>query len=161
MKKLKAFTLMELIIGMIVGSIVVGMCYSAYSMIFRQYGDYKKIKQQVNEAMRLQTALSLDFTKCELVEYKQEQLGFTMDSCLVRYQFVQPLIIRSEREVSDTFHFEGTGARPGFLEPGNEGIISSFSFEAVILGEKELFNYSKDYSAAFLMQHSKPATNGN
>ncbi|MCW3071756.1 MAG: hypothetical protein JWO44_1646 [Bacteroidetes bacterium] len=153
---------MELMIGMIIGSIVVGMCYSGYSLILGQYGNYKKTKQQVNENMRLHTALSSDFKRSEQVEYREGQLLITLDSSVIGYNFSPALITRTDHEMTDTFHIEAKELKPGFLN-NNAGsaIITGLSFNADILGETAPFYYSKNYSAAFFMQHSIQTKNGN
>lgn|GEM_PF-4911702 len=153
---------MELTIGMIIGSIVVGMCYSGYSLILRQYGDYKKTKQQLNEAMRLHTALSSDFTKCLQANYNEGQLLMTMDSSVINYNFSPAMITRADDETVDTFHLEAKDLKPALLDLTTEQtIIDAFSFNAGIFGEEAPFHYSKNYSSAFLVQHSIQATNGN
>lgn len=164
MKKINAFTLMELMIGMIIGSIVVGFCYTGYRFIFRQYLDYKKVKEQVNEAMFLNTALTRDFSRSLFVEYKGNSLYIKSDSAQTEYKFTEQYILRNERDVSDTFHLAVKEIAPVFInrdENTGAEIISGFSFSADVLGQQETFQFSKIYSAAFLMQHDKVQSHGN
>jgi len=155
---------MELMIGMIIGSIVVGFCYTGYRMIFRQYLDYKKVKEQVNEAMLMNTTLTTDFSHSVSVEYKDNALQVKSDSAQVEYVFSSDFILRNEHDVTDTFHLAATEIQPVFMNENEQEdvpVVSGFSFRAEVLGQQEIFRFGKLYSAAFLMQHDKRQYNGN
>jgi prepilin-type N-terminal cleavage/methylation domain-containing protein len=162
MKKIKAFTLMELIIGMIIGSIVVGFCYTGYRMILKQYLDFKKTKTEIGETMQFNTALRNDFVNAQTISYNENHLVMLNDSSKIEYEFAETFILRDVKDVSDTFHLKPKEIQPVFLSEINENlIIQGFSFNAEILGEKEIFQYQKNYSADFLMQLSKKQDNGD
>lgn len=161
MRKIKAFTLMELMIGMIIGSIVVGFCYSGYRVILKQYYDYKKTKSEVNETMQLATTLATDFAASEAIVYKDNMLIMSQDSAKKEYEFSERYIIRSINEIKDTFHFAPKELVPVFMDNTTDNIIKDISFKAEIMGEVETFYYTKSYSAEFLMQHQKQEHNGN
>lgn len=156
MKKLKAFTLMELMIGMIIGSIVVGFCYMGYSIIWKQFIDFKKTKQEINNTIQFNEILMNDFSRSEKILFSDNQLAFHSDSSVIIYNFTETFILRSNNDNTDTFKFVTSELQPQYLEEiksVSTGIIKSFSFNAKILDNEEKFSFYKAYSASFLMNH--------
>jgi prepilin-type N-terminal cleavage/methylation domain-containing protein len=155
MRKLRAFTLMELMIGMIVSSIVTGMCYSGYMLISRQYQDYHKLKEQVNESMQLYTVLANDIAKSRSVLYANEHLQLEGDSVSLNYFFTDDCILRNVNEITDTFRYAATDIQAvPVAEKGNAGLIQTFSFSVKMFDEATTFLYTKQYDAAALIKET-------
>lgn len=162
MKKLRAFTLMELLIGMIIGSIVVGCCYFGYSIIWKQFGDYRNMKHEINAAMQLNEVLLNDFSRSQEITFSDNKLKMELDSSAITYEFNDSVIVRITPEAADTFHFATTELQSEFIGPGfSGGTVKSFSFSTGVLGEREIFNFDKTYSAAFFMNHQDKTEDGN
>lgn len=154
MKKLPAFTLMELLIGMIISSIVIGFGYATYALIYKQYLNYKSVKEQLVETVQLHAALSTDLRYSELISFRDDKLTFyPKNAPELTYRFYDDWITRTDRELTDTFHIAVTDIRKQFIFPDNELFVKQFSFEATTLKEKEYFNFVKNYSSETLMNY--------
>lgn len=154
--KLPAFTLVELLIGMIVSTIVIGACYVSYSFIYEQYESYRSIKNKTVEAMQLNSIVSVDFMDSELITYKENVLTLKNNNGLLQYEFVDTLIFRRTNEVIDTFRLSPIDIQAKSIIKNQEketAVINSLSFDAQVLGETEHFSFTKEYSAETLMSY--------
>jgi prepilin-type N-terminal cleavage/methylation domain-containing protein len=154
MKKLRAFTLLELLIGMIISSIVIGFGYAAYSLIYKQYLVYKQVKEKIVEITQLDHVLSTDMRNAEIISFNEHTLSlFGQNQHTLEYDFQDSLIVRKENELSDTFKIPAVNIQAGFLLPGNTAFVKQFSFDAAALDEQERFRYTKNYCAETLMNY--------
>jgi hypothetical protein len=152
MKKIAAFTLMELIIGMIVSSIVVGTCYSGYLITSKQYNKYEVLKEEVNNIWQLHTCLTTDIKRAESLTYTENHLTLKNDSLLLVYVFNDSCITRSVNETTDTFHFSPLEINPVFVDETNSNLTKQFSFKISLFNEQQSLYYTKEYDAASLFQ---------
>jgi hypothetical protein len=162
MRKLKALSLIELILGMVLSSIVVAFCYSGYSLIFERFMQFKKTKAKVNEIMQMNTTLLSDFSRANSIMYNNNQLSASCDSATFQYEFNEEYVLRKMNEVVDTFFLVPRDIKVKLLneEPVEEsGLLKEFSFDAEVFGKNETFQYLKIYSAEVLIQNQ--AKNGN
>lgn len=154
MKKLRAFTLIELLIGMIISSIVIGFGYAAYSLIYKQYLGYKNVKERLVETAQLNQILSNDLLNAENISFDENTLSLLKKNPnILQYQFLDTLILRKENEVTDTFRISPVNIQTTFLLRDNKTFLKQFSFDADALGEKEHFTFTKNYSAETLMNY--------
>ena len=145
---------MELLIGMIISSIVIGFGYATYALIYKQYLNYKSVKEQLVETVQLHAALSTDLRYSELISFHDDKLTFyPKNAPELTYRFYDDWITRTDRELTDTFHIAVTDIRKQFIFPDNELFVKQFSFEATTLKEKEYFNFVKNYSSETLMNY--------
>jgi len=155
MKKLKAFTLLELVIGMIIGSLVTGFCYSAYSIVSRQYISYKKTRKEITAAMDLNTLLSSDFLDAKSIRYTDNMLHIEKgNGSSPDYLFVDSAVIRTFITRSDTFYVKPVDIKSAFFnEENNETtwLINEFSFNGNVVDESQHFHFYKKYSAETLL----------
>lgn len=155
MKQISAFTLLELLIGMILSSIVIGFCYTGYSIIHKQYLNYNVIKRQNTAAIQLNSILNADFINAESVIYNTDKLILNSDKIQLQYGFQENYILRENNGVTDTFMFSPFNIIPEFLKESTSlplAIINEFSFDAIILGELEHFHFIKEYSAETMIR---------
>lgn len=156
MKQISAFTLLELLIGMILSSIVIGFCYTGYSIIHKQYLNYNMIKRQNTSAIQLNSILNTDFVNAGYVMYDSDKLILNSESkSQLPYEFKENYILRSANGLTDTFMFSPVNIKPEYLKESSGlplAIISEFSFDAIILGELEHFHFIKEYSAETMIR---------
>lgn len=157
MQKIRAFTLLELLIGMIISSIVIGFCYLSYSIIYKQYMSYKILKMEIVETIQFNSILNTDFIKAETVLFHENKLSFNSTYKLpLQYDFNDKYILRKDGETIDTFRLATTNVLPKYLlepEQLTNIIVSGFSFEANVLGELEHFQFTKNYSAETMINN--------
>jgi hypothetical protein len=155
-KKMKAFTLMELTIGMIIGSLIVAACYSGYQIIAKQYRDYKKNKDLVQEAIIFQFSLNTDFKEFQKVFLLENNLFFSNDSAQINYIIEPDYVLRKEKETLDTFLFPITEIAAVYVEDNNNSTyLKELSFQLKNLDEETTFHFQKEYSAETLMKNDQ------
>lgn len=156
MHKLRAFTLMELLVGMIVSSIVIAFGYSAYALIYKQYLSYKSVKTTVVETMQLNAAMSNDFNNAAYITFYDNILKMNSDNKLLTYNFIDSLVIRSDREMLDTFKLAASSIqiKPVFNDIlSNDTLINDLQFDVSVFDTKEHFTFTKRYTAQTLMNY--------
>ncbi|MGZ4055068.1 MAG: prepilin-type N-terminal cleavage/methylation domain-containing protein [Bacteroidia bacterium] len=161
MKNLKAFTLMELLIGMIVSCIVIGFGYGAYSLIYKQFLSYKKMKEETMEVAQFKSVMSNDIFAADQLCKEDNKIVLKQEKMNLLYEFDNSFILRKVNGLTDTFKISTSDINPvyTFENRENNELISSFFFSANVLNEDEVFNFSKEYSAKTLMESE--ANTGN
>lgn len=157
MQKIRAFTLLELLIGMIISSIVIGFCYLSYSIIYKQYMSYKILKLEIVETIQFNSILNSDFIKAETVVFGDNKLILnSTNRSSLQYDLMDNYILRKDGEVTDTFNLSAINVLPEYLpetEPSPTSIVTDFSFDAKVLGEMEHFHFTKNYSAETMINN--------
>lgn len=156
MHKLKAFTLMELLVGMIISSIVIAFAYSAYSLIYKQYVSYRSVKSKVIETMQLHTVMSNDFNNSEYSTFDSNKLKLNTTNNTLTYNFIDSLIIRIDNELSDTFKLVARTiqVKPVFNDViSNDTLINNIQFDVFVFDNTEHFTFTKKYTAQTLMNY--------
>jgi len=156
MKKLKAFTLMELLIGMIISSIVIAFSYGAYTMIYKQYLNFKQTKMKLMDVSQFNSVMQNDFIRANAIHFKENNLLLTNEKNVItlQYKFLDTYISRTDQEVIDTFHLNTENIKSNFIHSSGAittDIINELSFESLVFGEKEYFTFVKTYSAETLL----------
>lgn len=157
MQKIRAFTLLELLIGMIISSIVIGFCYMSYSIIYKQYMSYKILKLEIVETIQFNSILNADFISAETILFDENILILnSTNRSQLQYDFNDNNILRKDGEVTDTFKLFPTNILPQYLiesEQSISSIVNDFSFDSNVLGEPEHFHFTKNYSAETMINN--------
>ena len=161
MQKIKAFTLLELLVGMIISSLVIGFCFMSYFIIYKQYLNYRTTKQVISDVVLLNTVICSDFTKSNritavnenelILDYENKQV--------INYHFTPEFIIRKADETTDTFKINSSNCIPVYItDMENEklSLITVFSFDTNVFGEQEHLNFTKNYGADVIINESIP-----
>lgn len=155
MKKIAAFTLMELLIGMIISSIVISFGYMAYNLIYDGFLNFKKVKATMMETNQLNTTFGNDVRNAEIISSNENKLIlFNKNEQELRYEFLPDYVLRTHGELTDTFKVATHNIQQHFLFPENNMFLQQFSFDATVLNEPESFQYSKSYSSETLMNYN-------
>jgi prepilin-type N-terminal cleavage/methylation domain-containing protein len=160
MKKLPAFTLIELLITLILSGIVIGFGYGAYSMIFRQFSDYRVESKKTNDVLNFESVFKYDFAVSsthELLEETRVILGGNDRE--VVYQWGKPGVLRIEKGNTDTFHLNLSRVSMSlFGNPVDTGEFDRIIFELEMnKGTKSTIEISRTYSAEELMSMEDPS----
>lgn len=104
--KIKAFSLIELLIVMMISGITISMTFTCYSIIRQQFSKYKKESIVVMETVDLEKTLSLDFYKGKLVQRIEN--GFMIDrrDYKVSYEYFGKKLLRTMPMRTDTFQID-------------------------------------------------------
>jgi len=165
-KRLKAFTILEVTITMLVAALVMGITYSAYSIIIKSYGAFNKKNQDMAVIVRLDEWLKKDFSSAEII--LKDTVGIAMNSTdrHIKYRFDPDLIIRTEIR-SDTFKvktdslvlsFEGLPINEYSLTD-EQNRLDDLDLVILFQGEKIPYHYHKQYSSVNLINRNANAVN--
>src|ERR1700761_349032 len=67
MKKLRAFTIMEMVIAMLIAAIVIGMTYAVYTIVVRSCRSFDDRHRQMAALLQLNKLLKKDIEEADLV----------------------------------------------------------------------------------------------
>jgi len=101
-KKIRAFTLSEMIIVLILTSIVVGLAFSVLTLVQKHMYSIQQNYSKTTELNKLETSLWLDFNRYSKVDYNdfEGELKFSSLIDSVSYTFYNERIIKE----TDTFN---------------------------------------------------------
>ncbi len=138
LKKVRAFTINEMMVVLVISTIVVGIALSVLTSVRKQFLMIEREMQQATELNLLQQALWLDFHRYQTIEFHQSgqllRLKHALDS--VDYHFFSDKIIREK----DTFHLSFETQL--FFDKGNP--VQSGNVDALTLRHIENENIAQD-----------------
>lgn len=160
MNKIKAFTLTELLIGMVISSIVIGIAYYGYSAVNEQLHRYQKIKFEMTELLQLKSNLESEFFEAETVTLEEKRLLFLGKDTL-EYLFDDSLIYRKSNDVLDTFRVNTNNISISSIDGSKTGeLVNEFSFDASMFEQTQRLSFFKDYGANTIL-NNMPNRYGN
>lgn len=153
MRKLSAFTLVEISVAMIISSIVIVLAMNLYLQLSRSN---QRILNEYDENQKLVLFSSImhnDFDKFEKAEYSIYELKFSENERVCIYEFTDFGIIRKTEELTDTFKMEYQNLDYR-LQHGNTGLLTNLSFEIKYMKNVIPFNFYKEYNTADKVNYS-------
>jgi hypothetical protein len=113
--KVKAFTLVELVVAMVLAIIVIGIAYYAIQINQRSFSQAGKSLNKGVEVLQLQTLLKDDFSLAERIEWNSSVLRIFSHSGEFLYSFQDSIIVRDNQMITDTFRFSHYSVETSFL----------------------------------------------
>jgi len=104
-KKVKAFTILELTLGLLIVSLVIGMVYFIYTNITQQIMIYSKNQEVLVGYHRFQEVFSRDVKLSKNIEFQDKQIEIDIFAEKITYTVKENKIIRHAR-VNDTFNIK-------------------------------------------------------
>src|SRR5690606_32485011 len=100
--KIRAFTISEIVVVLILTSIVVGLAFSVLSLVQKHMSGIQNNFINTTELNTLEQSLWLDFNRYSKIEYDDldEELTFANELGSISYQFYESYIVKEQ----DTFH---------------------------------------------------------
>lgn len=148
--RIKAFTLSEMIIALVITVIVVGLAFAVLSLVQKQMWAIEKNYDQGTEVNLLRQALWIDFNKYS--EFNFNEMSNTLQGSNplenITYSFEANYILRAQ----DTFHIQLSEKKFYF----DNLLKSSGTIDALQLttekeqGSKQLFIYKHNAAAAYM-----------
>ena len=154
-RRLPAFTLIELIIAMALSGIVIGIIYSSYMIIEKQYNLIKLRDQKISQIKNLNFMLENDFKECESIIKNLNEISLKKEGNInfIVYHFEENYIIRNKLNNLDTFWVKTKDLEANFLnqEINSKNFIDELKIELIAFDENIVFNLNKNYASdAFL-----------
>jgi Tfp pilus assembly protein PilE len=164
--QVKAFTIMEVTITMLVAAILIAITYTSYSIVIRSYNSFTGKNNDMAVLISLDHLLKRDFAQAKIVRKDSAGFSFQRDSTLISYEFSPGFIVRKAAGI-DTFKVQNLEVNTSFenvplleLQPDLlQNTIDALDF--VILYQKETitFHYYKTYSSENLIEKNPNAIN--
>jgi len=160
-KKLPAFTLMEVTIAMLLTSIVVGITYTTYRIVSRSYVDYAKKQESLATFLTADKLLKQDFLQAEQILKTgepgsgEEGLQLKMPQGFITYRFAENYLLRDQFALRvDTFKLAVKAPDFSFENVASEegGRVDQLHFQTQLGGMPLLLHYKKLYSAQDLFE---------
>jgi prepilin-type N-terminal cleavage/methylation domain-containing protein len=155
MNKLRAYTMMEMIVVMIIGVIVIGIAYKTYDIVFRQLLSSQRANEKMADLVLLHTQMVCDFADADYVVSDLDGFVCHYKTRNVQYALNDEHIIRRDSVRSDTFYLVTENRSYRFQRKVVEGklkLIDEFTFMGYLSDSIQFFNYRKQYAADVLMQ---------
>ena len=103
-KQLKAFTLLELLVGMIISGIVVAASFNAYRIISAQFKNYSATAALYNNVSFFEAQLHSDFQRAgELKKTDVDALRLVWKNNTIDWLFHEKYALRNDGTSTDTF----------------------------------------------------------
>lgn len=149
--KLKAFTMLELLISMALTSILVAFSYMGYNQMQKLFLMYAKQNEFITEYNQLNSILQLQAEKADEIEKIDEQhILFKKDSTTMHLEILPKSMVISYKQRIDTFHFEVK--KTSFeLQQANERLITGLSSDVFFENQKFRVSFSKQYDAESIL----------
>ncbi|HZX59365.1 MAG TPA: prepilin-type N-terminal cleavage/methylation domain-containing protein [Mucilaginibacter sp.] len=164
--RVKAFTIIELTVAMLISAIAIGITYTIFSIISRSYGSFNKKNEHMAEVSRLDELLRKDFERSELVLKDTSSIAFQSLNKMVRYKFDTAYVVRIGL-ITDTFKvrtdtvntlFENEIVNePALLKEQNR--LDQLDLSIALQNEKITYHYHKIYSSTNLINRNPDAVN--
>lgn len=158
--RVKAFTIMEMTVAMLIAAVVIGITYTAYLIVIGSYNSFTKKNNEMAVAIRLDELLRRDFSHADIILKQQDALVFKTNGQITSYEISPNFIVRTHI-VTDTFQvrtelliagFEGLPVNNDIETDTMKSRIDEASFNLLYENEKIPYHYYKQYSSVNLMQ---------
>lgn len=150
MNRLRAFTLMEMMVVMVVSAVAITICFTCFNLIQRQFLRFKDRQEAFAVHLEIDRLMTKDFSDCRQILKMQQGCSFRYAWRTVRYEFMDGMIVRLDSARSDTFSipFSGIEMRQGGRDVVEEGeMIDALRLQFLIDDEEFSLSFQKQYGA--------------
>ena len=153
MKKLPAYTFVEILVALAIMSIVIVLAINLYFQLSRSNQRIIRDYDKNLEILQLKSILNTDFERYNRIEYGIYELKFIDKNSTCLYEFTDVGILRRFQEKIDTFKVEYSNLEYQ-LQYGNTGMVTHFSFD--IKAHNDILHYSfyKEYEVEAVVNNS-------
>jgi len=145
-----AFTLLELLVGMIISGMVLAVTFSAFHIVSKQTAGYRLKTQSMEEVSFFVSRLNADFSDAKnaaFVSGKAIRLEFPQRS--LEYRFRGKYVLHIEKDHTDTFYVavDAAGVFNDGIKVEEESAIDELRLELTIEGKREMLFFKKEKDA--------------
>jgi Tfp pilus assembly protein PilE len=165
-QKVKAFTILEVTITMLITALLIGITYTSYSIIVKSYQSFDKKNNEMAVLATLDHLLKRDFDQAESIFKDQEGIALISINKTIKYQFKLDYILRIGAR-TDTFKVQTQDVNTAFenvsinevQETEEQNRIDELAFTLIYQNEKIPYHYVKLYSSVNLIFRNPDAVN--
>ena len=156
--KIRAFTILEVVISMLITAIVIAITYTSYSIISKSYGAFNDKNKMMADYALLDHLLRRDVAQAAFIQKDAEGIALTTSNKNVKYTFSNDYIIRQSIR-TDTFKFISQNVQLYFehkplltlSDTLEQNRVDEISFDLLYRNEKIPYHYQKAYSSENLI----------
>jgi prepilin-type N-terminal cleavage/methylation domain-containing protein len=163
--KLKAFTIMEVTIALLVSGILIAIVYVAFAVVSNSYHAFLLKNGESADLAQLDLLLNRDFRKANLITKTDSGLFLKNSNDSTNYILNSNYIVR-KNGITDTFKVKTTSVNMyfeqhplGITGEAEDNRIDELEFDLSLHNEKMTFHYYKQYSSADLFKQDTHAGN--
>jgi prepilin-type N-terminal cleavage/methylation domain-containing protein len=93
-KRVKAFTLVEMIVVMLLTAVVIGLAYEVFQVISKSYSSFSAKNERINDVERLEHWLKRDFIRAENITAGGNKVCMIIGKDTVSYVFTDSVVTR-------------------------------------------------------------------
>jgi hypothetical protein len=152
-KKVKSFTLSELIVVMIITVIVVGIAFSVLLLVKKQIKGIEKNYQKTTQLALFEEQFWRDFNVFQQIEMNENQQNIFLKNEIdsISYQFEDDFVIRNEDTLKVQLKIENIYLDGNTVE---SGLIDAINFSALKeIPDYTFFVYKKNDATQYMNQN--------
>ncbi|WP_340074215.1 hypothetical protein [Leptobacterium sp. I13] len=149
-KKIKAFTISELVVALLITTIVVGIAFSVLNLIQKQLQGIEQNFKYSDELKRLEQQLWIDFNRYQTIRYDAVSHSLFLKNELdsVFYIFEQTYLLKGADTIDvgiegNVFYFDGTPVSNGLIDAVE--LTTSKTFQ-----HKKIFIYKQNDASQYM-----------
>ena len=147
MSKVKAFTILEMLINLTIMSIILGLIYFAYASFVKQLVNYRVSIDQQNKLTRNYVQLRTDFFNAErIVKSFKGFKTIPYNTKEIEYKITDKYLIRKQIETLDTLAVKKINITTEFNDMTREDLITKMIIETTLFEEPIEFVVTKEYA---------------
>lgn len=162
----RAFTILEVTITMVIAGLLIGLTYTSYTIIAKFYHAFKDKNDRMAVLVSLDHVLARDFDRAEIILRKTDGITIKNSSRTIKYTFNLNFITRNDFK-TDTFMVQPVEIKYFFQqapvsevnEREEQNRLDEVSFTVVFTDQKIPYHYYKQYSSDNLIKRNSNAGN--
>lgn len=154
-KKLKAFTIMELLVSMTLTGILVVFAFMGYNQIQKLFINYTVQSKFISDYNQLNKALLLISNQSQTIEKTGDHsLSFISDSNTIVLDMNETVMLLKFKSHTDTFDLKPKDPQIDYLKLSNSSpssLIKNFECEVLFQSQKFRVSFHKEYDATSIL----------
>ncbi|WP_396591872.1 type II secretion system protein J [Allomuricauda sp. R78024] len=152
---IKAFTIMEVLINMLISSIIIGMVYFTYVSYIKQLSFFRKDVEEKNHLNRFVFQLKSDFYSAEKVLSKPKSFQIVLyNTENINYKMLGEQLVREQKKNQDSLHIQSVSLHTIKHLQSQEELIQRVSINAYLFDEPIELVITKDYPTIIQLERS-------
>ena len=151
--KIKAYTILELLITMVVTSIIVSILYLLFLTLSQRYEAFNRNEFEVTTISLFKNTIKRDFYRSDFLLLNTKELKCIRNGEAVIYSFGEKFIKRKAKKnnIVDTFTIKVKQIDPVFINDNKLKLLKRIALKVDFLGREIGVHLSKDYASDILI----------
>lgn len=159
-KKVKAITVMEVAIAMVISGVVIAMAFSGVDMFARMFKAFKTTNEKNAETIVFNRIFRKEVEECEMLIKSESGIVIQDDDGIIAYDFHDNYILRDRQNVVDTFYLNTVNRKFSFRNVEQNiigGLVDKVNLIKIEEDDETLIELIKDYGADVYINNNSNA----